>query len=87
MKGVYLHQIDRHSSKGLTTLYACTFAFTRINYLVFPLMVLAMMMSCLGIIPVCSLLSAQIEEYGCGDGHEDVWENEEGVQAFSIPYS
>ena len=76
MKGVYSYQIGRHSFKGLTTLYALA----RINYLVFPLTVLAMMRSCLGIITVCSLLSTQIEEDGCGDDHEEVGEHQQRAQ-------
>ena len=77
MEGGYSYQIDGDSFKGLTTLYASTFALARINYLGFPLTVLAMIMFCLGIILVCSLLSAQIEEYGCGDDHEEVGEHQQ----------
>ena len=80
MKGDYSYQIDGDSFKGLTALYSSTFALARINYLVLPLTVLAMIMSCLGIILVCSLLSAQIEEYGCGDDHEEVGEHQQGAQ-------
>ncbi len=80
MKGGHSYQINRDSFKGLTTLYASTFALARINYLGFPLTVLVMIMSCLDIILVCSLLSAQIEEYGCGDDHEEVGEHQQGAQ-------